>query len=295
MGAHLRNTAQRERSRAFDSWVENTAHALRNPAVSQRLGAIGTRLLAANEQAFLPNVRHGVVSVPWQYKGTDGTCILPRLHTDETLQPRRTLLLPTPNRREKMATALQQSGHLASGRAVDKVVNWAIADDSQDEDNGVYAHMNKISAAGTLSAAKYIQAANLLFTSRPLIVLSHGGLASHSSIKGAVGSHELVHAIDREDAMDELDIYFQAKTELRGYRVSGVIVEEALRAGVLSSDEADRDDSFTPEVEEIRKQFGIDPDLLLNGDLPFNEDNGAVDELVTYLLTTTVFDASQNL
>ncbi len=69
--------AQRRRSRAFDTIVGATEEALSDPVLVTRLGGAATGLAAATKALFLPNVSHGVASIPAGHETGNGAALLP--------------------------------------------------------------------------------------------------------------------------------------------------------------------------------------------------------------------------
>jgi|GEM_PF-3088447 len=65
------------RAKVFDRMIEDTHDALVDPDVVQALGGLTTDLLKINDEAFLPNIRHGVLTVPDEYKDTADVAIVP--------------------------------------------------------------------------------------------------------------------------------------------------------------------------------------------------------------------------
>lgn len=61
---HLITGESRRRHQFVERPVDNLASTLASPHVIKRLGEYSTILATLNQQAFSPNVRHGVVTLP---------------------------------------------------------------------------------------------------------------------------------------------------------------------------------------------------------------------------------------
>ena len=106
----FRDSIKHERGQKFEEWQQTTGEALQKPGVRQQLGQLGVRLIELNQNAFLPDVRHGSISIPRRYLDTDHIGILPYLASDHDLKPHDTLLQPTPARKERIRRLLGQQG-----------------------------------------------------------------------------------------------------------------------------------------------------------------------------------------
>lgn len=74
----LSDVKTRFRGEIFDHMVDQTALALRDPDVVQKIGAsLAATLLDVNSRLFLPNVRHDQAFVPASEKHTDNPALLP--------------------------------------------------------------------------------------------------------------------------------------------------------------------------------------------------------------------------
>jgi len=259
---HIRDHIAHERGQKFEDWQRITAEVLGRPGVQQQLGQLGAQLAKLNRNAFLPDVRHSEVSMPRRQLATDNVGILPYLASDSNLRPHDTLLQPTPARRERTRALLGQASLDNSDRALDAFIQRSIA---QMDAGGRQAFVNPRRAVSGGAVSHYDEDTSILVASRPLVVPNWQELPSSRVLRGAIGTHELVHALDVEELMGEPHIYYRARTELRGYRVGAVVAEDAIASGELSRWLFEYDDNITMEVEEIRQTHGIDAEALLNG------------------------------
>jgi hypothetical protein len=267
-----------ERLRKFEELQRTTDEVLHRPRVQQKLGRLGTRLIELNQTAFLPNVSDRVVRVPRQYLDTDSVGILPYLYSDYDLKPHDTLLQPTPARRERLRLALGRMGLANSEQALEEFIHSAIDQMSNEERSAL---VNPVYNAGGGAVSHYDANTGLLVASRSLVVPRWQDLSEPGVVKGGVVAHELVHAVDVNELMSEPNIYYHARTELRGYGVGAIIAEDAIERGEMTRQQYESDDNITAEVEEARQEYGIDADVLLNGDFQFTDEN---ENVTLYLL-----------
>lgn len=75
-----------QRNKSFDELIANTHAALSNPTVAALLGGLTGRLLAINARAFLPNIRHGIVEVPSEYRDIYDVCAVLPLTDEEAAE-----------------------------------------------------------------------------------------------------------------------------------------------------------------------------------------------------------------
>lgn len=266
----FRDSIKHERGQKFEEWQQTTGEALQRPGVRQQLGQLGVRLIELNQNAFLPNVRHAEVSVPRRYLDTNHIGVLPYLASDHDLKPHDTLLQPTPTRRERIRELLGQQGLDNSDHALGAFIRRSVAQIAEDESAAFVNPRRNVSGG---APSHHDEATGILVASRPLVVPKWQEIPRHQALRTAVGAHELVHAVDVEELMGEPDVFYRARTELRGYRVGAVVAEDAIASGELTRWRYEHDDNITVEMEEIRQSYGIDSDILLNGD-PRNEQVG---------------------
>lgn len=275
MPIHFQDSAQHERGLRFEQWQQLTDEALSRPGVQEELGDLGGWLLLMNMDAFLPNVRHGEIIVPDEYKDTDQICIVPRLSPDDTLKPHRSLLQPTFDRIEKVRVAL--GGVIGLDDYIAQAVSHMEAD---------VGSFNPTSPASGGAVNYYDEARGIVVTSRPFVIPNWSELPENPILKGLVGAHELVHVYDIENLQGEPDICYRALTELRARRVESVLGEAAVIEGDINVFEHEHEEAFTIEIENARQRFGIDPNALLSGEFQLNEDNL---EIALYLLAINAF------
>lgn len=121
-------SVQRKRSSHFDILRADVAQALDDPDVISRLGALADKLRSANEKAFLPNVRHGEVTIPPSYRKTGGIAILPVLDgmDDRVLLPDASVFQPTPATKELALGKLVALDPPTGRRAMQRIIDTAI-------------------------------------------------------------------------------------------------------------------------------------------------------------------------
>ncbi|HJQ09307.1 MAG TPA: hypothetical protein VJ836_07555 [Candidatus Saccharimonadales bacterium] len=268
----FRNPINHERGLKFEEWQQTINEVLHRPGVQQQLGQLGVRLIHLNQAAFLLNVRHSEVSLPRRYLKTDRIGILPYLTSDNNLKPHDSLFQPTPARKERIQKALGRAGAVSSKCRVKEFARQAIVQVTEEEKT-VLVNPKRYVHTGMVSP--YDADTGILVTSRPLIVFRRQGLPRNRVLRGAVGAHELVHAIDFEELTEKPDMWYRARTVLRGHRVGAVIAEDGIASGDLTRWRFEHDDNVTIEVEAIRTEYSIDADALLNGGLQLDDDNPA--------------------
>jgi hypothetical protein len=272
----FRNAETHARIQQFDALQQIADEALRRPGVQQQLGELGVRIATLNREAFLPDVRHAVVSAPRCVRNTNRMGLLPYLPTDHSLRPHDSLLQPTPARRANIRGLLREAGLDNSRHRTQRFIRQRVANIDQEEREKT---VNPRTAAGAGAASYHHTDTGILIAGRPLVGVKVQELPEHPVLRAAVLAHEWVHAGDVETASSE-SIYYSAWTEFRAYHVGALVHKEAIAAGQLSMDQAENEDPVTVQVEEIRQHFGIDGDALLNGGLQISEKHdGAVLEL----------------
>ena len=268
-----------ERREEFNRWVADTDRALRLPGVQQQLGKLGAQLLELNNEAFLPDVRNSTVSVPGKFAQTNRVAILPKLASDGQLRPDKSLLWPSPARQEKMKTGLRQVGRIVSPNAITGLMQHAI--NKMPKKESTERLLNPSEASGD-AFSHYYENMNLLVTSRPAVTFNTEALPHHPILRGAIGAHELVHAIDAETLQGEDDIYYTALTELRAYHVGILIAKAAVKADKLNFMVYGQGPA--PELEAIRQTYGINTEQLLGDDLKFIEGDPKHESIVMQIM-----------
>lgn len=262
------HSVNHERGLRFEKWQQLTDEALQRPGVRQRLGRLGTRLIELNQNAFLPNVRFAIVSIPRRYVDTDHVGILPYIGSDGDLTPDDTVLQPTPARKARVAELLGQAGRDNSNLAVDSFIAYSVAQMARKSRTALVDPGISVSSG---AFNHYDERTGIVVTSRPLIIPKWQEVPARQVLRGAVGAHALVRAIDAEELLGEPDLFYSTRSTLRGFHVGAIIAEEAMASGDLDRVELEGWDDRTVGVEKARRDNGIDSDALLNGDVDYEQ------------------------
>ncbi|HVV67142.1 MAG TPA: hypothetical protein VHB72_03675 [Candidatus Saccharimonadales bacterium] len=244
----MRTPAQIERMHAFDVIIEKTGEALADPETAERLGALGVDLAQMNDEAFLPNMKRGKISLPRDYRDSNGVAIVPLLDTElgRTLGLSFNMFAPTPRRRQKMEQYAVEHPH----PHVSTEEFLALSQNSIYQEEKTYkpelwrnspAHTVLISTRPQKDHSPY-------FSIRPIIFV--GMMAPIIQIPG-MASHEYTHASDAE-ALERppRDMHsFQAYRELRGYFAQFVMFDAA---GIPMTEHTN-----SVHIERLRRSFDM--------------------------------------
>jgi hypothetical protein len=266
----------RERSAYFDQWQQETHTVLARPGVQTRLGELGRLLIQQNADAFLPNVRFSRVHVPESYRSTGRVAVLPVLPEDTHLKPGRSLLEVTPRRLTQIQNALDIAGQPSDVRSAKTYAQKALS--NKEAAQNLKQGFKEVKVAQAGGSYHQDKEKSLIIATRPIVVYRPSSLPQHSTVRGMVGAHENVHALDVES--HHIDrVYHPARTELRAYNVGAVILNDALSTGDLSQDIVDEQALSTSLANELCQENNVDVNALLSPGIQEikNEDSAALD------------------
>lgn len=244
---------QARRASAFEQVTELTAAALSNPEAAKRLGVLGVDLVQINEDAFLPNIRRGSVTLPHEYEDSDGIAIVPVVEKDLRrgfhISPG--MLSPTPQKRKKMEEQAQEPGSSAN---VDEFVTSQLLKISGNI-SPICPRLSTDSPTGLFTTRSDSRSqGERYFSSRPILFIYSDGLETREP-EGIPADvvHEYVHASDIEATdtppKDEKEVLHRsAYTELRAYFVTYTLLKVA--------DLVDEGD-VSAQLEKLRRRFGL--------------------------------------
>lgn len=187
-----------ERVRCFDEYVESVDKALHDPLVANKLGFLATSILDANNNAVLPNMRCGQMTIPKEYiRATNSAAIVP-VSIDEAAN----------------AQYLVQPIHDATGvfRKMRTRVTSSVSRVSVDTE-----HMIRWLMSDTASSPKGLKRASAANTSA-------GFAISDDDLGGRFFSSSLPVLVIKADLLRGLNYWNQAATvgheELHGYDIN---------------------------------------------------------------------------
>jgi hypothetical protein len=215
------------RTRAFDHMVEDTHNALVEPEVAQALGGLATELLEINDGAFLPNIRHGVLTIPEEYQDTANVAIVPlnrrEMHRANVLtEP---LFEAKPLSWPETTTTSDMYGL----DLTDEMQAFLNGDEPIEEFKG----MRRFNFTRAVTTGVVDQEDDGTFSgSRPAIMTKAWEFKGPPKrYRAAMLAHELVHVRDMvEDGPLYSMMAYRAATEGQAYYVGGVIAAPNLLA-----------------------------------------------------------------
>jgi hypothetical protein len=236
------------RIRAFDELQVSTCEVLSNEHVQRRLGNLASELAALNENAFLPDVRGGLVSIPYHRRDTDDVAVLPvgfdgryvPLHADKSM------FQMTPAMRQKVYDRFISQG-------LDDRDAEAFIERGCKEDDSLYClSIHPEFQAYMVNAIRLNLPAKVRSSSRPFIIINTG-LGMPRLELGRAHSHELSHVVDAQASADlpvNL-VHDLAATELRAYNTEMRIFSGLCSAGYPADEIGDISDAL--KVETYRR------------------------------------------
>lgn len=264
------SSEQRTRTANFEKWQHNTDAAVGHPEVADALGTLGMNIAAANANAFLPNVRHGKVSLPRSRRNTNAAAILLYSNVErEKITLDTGMLKPTLDRRNKIAqhiggnengfaqgsanafASLLIDGHLDTSNPRIKSASTVI----QDSKDG--AHPFVTSLTDTIDQAFY--------SSRPLIAVNTDSRVYKASvdIRGAFAADQLSRALDVEAT--ETNSYDHG----RFWQLRGLVARATILNTLADPEDVDRVnernsiDLMSPIAMSQLKRNDLSPDIIL--------------------------------
>jgi len=244
----LRTADQIERTRTFDVIVEKTGEALSDPETIEKLGVLGVDLAQMNAEAFLPNVKKGKVTLPREYKESDGVAIVPILHGEEGKELELSLDMfgPTPQRQRKMEQYAQE--HPNPLISPDDFIALSQANIFKAERRYAPQLWRNSPLLTLVTHTKSRKEDTPYLSSRPIIFV--GTTAPMTHLPGLV-SHEYVHAHDDEtlDRPPQDLRHYQVYRELRGYFTQFIMFKTA--------DLPMTEHTADVHVERLRRSFGM--------------------------------------
>lgn len=250
--AELLPEKNRLRNEYFELWQQETNRALESqPEVRTELGALGTRIAHANRDAFLPNIRHGRISVPEEHKDTNNVAVVPIFENMETSF----IEMPSLNR------AVPARAPISTLHSIERSIGRAFFGITKATDFDVMA-LTAFRGVPSFVGPVHLWRPRIYFKAKRFATVSN----MYAHVGGAVSTHEYVHSLD----LMELDMTrnFQALTELRAYRVSTIVGAKALANRPLTED-LSIFDKVCHNSEQNRIAHSIDSDHLLNGGFVF--------------------------
>ncbi len=244
---------RQERVLYFDEYVESVDTALRDPQVSSKLGALATRIIAANARAFLPNERDGQMHVPGEHRGSDTIAIVPTsmeeaYRSTHLVQP----IYAEHGQWKKMGNRVTSS---ISGVTVntDAMMHWLENDSNEAKDPSHRSPKGLKVTSGAYTSVAFTTGSDdtggrYYAASHPVIVVKADlvkGL-NHWNQAATVG-HEELHGLD---IIDNPILYKMpigaAGSELAAYYVSATLYDRTSQPAAS--------EVFTRKVEQWRKE-----------------------------------------
>lgn len=250
------NSEQRERSAMFERYVKSCDAVLHNPVVARRLGKFTNQLLGINKSAFLPNVKHGVITSPIFEKRSNNLAIIPMLSNEESW-------MNVAQQDYMLATQpLSWSGNTFDSRDYGIHMSAANVDAevfSDDEDTGENP-AKETELIPPIPPQALAVTSTLVFkdlgvhrpryhSSRPTTVLTPDVFRQSDSMVGALAAHEHTHGIDRsKDGPLTHTTLYRATSEMRAYYVGATIMDVHNERDVSTASRA------TFQVERLRQR-----------------------------------------
>lgn len=249
--AHLLSAEQRIRIRQFDTAIESTLIVLGDPKVRKGLGAAVLTLTRNTENLFLPNIRHGVASLPPSMLLTNRYALLPYL-AEEINSPLKLdygMLAPTKRRFDHMCTSFSKTSGVSNAQAQDIMLakTAELQRLSNVRASKLTKHQGKLSA---LTVTHHIGPWTLDYETRPTLLLRPDRIGFNPYETAGTVVHELTHAEDHEGLQtpqgDNPDRNFRAFTEFHAYQAGWAVYD----AGSLL-----RVQDKTADVENLRREY----------------------------------------
>ncbi len=265
---------RRSLSSAFDSFVESTDKALRNPLVATKLGSLTSELLRINQTVFLPNLKDGAFHIPSSQKNSDNVALVPL--TNQQADQTDVVMAPmTDDRQVRYFTPEQSTQSITYGlnmtlSEIDSFFDAVPAPEASGETsdsnnpppkqyiNAEYRPNTLAKTSTTVHRYKGVKDPGFreYSVSRPLITVRRSILSEGDAICGSLVAHEYVHALD---AVTDGPMYLTQKhdvaSESRGYHITAVVLRAFGIDTPMARSFIELDDFRASQVSDARYPF----------------------------------------
>lgn len=221
--------------RSYDRFMHSTESALRDPRIVAALGVAALDLRHVYDSAFLPNSRHGELSVPQSKRGDSSVAVVP-FSQDQAADIFNVVgpLFDNVPLAQSTSNTYSERYNFDMGEEVNASIQRMMGRPKEEIASQPPPKVN-LETAKTLAYPYLAQDGKTIYATRPVIALP-SFLTTDGHMAAAAGLHEGIHASDilRDGPVNSLSPTYRVATEVRAYSTESVLGENWIAQQVES-------------------------------------------------------------